>query len=207
MKKPLLIYGAGGLGREVLSFVRSHDEWEPAGFIDDHITLESVDGLKVHGNGGMLNTVSDQTYVVLAVGDPVIKAAIAKRIVNPRITYPVLIHPAAILQHRGSIHLGPGTIVAAGAILTTAITLGAHVLINLNTTVGHDTTIGDHTSVMPGVNIGGQVIIEEGVLIGSGASIRNRITLGSRSKIAMGAVVVASVPAGITVAGVPAKPL
>ena len=37
MRTPIFIYGAGGLGREILSFMNQFEEWELAGFIDDSI--------------------------------------------------------------------------------------------------------------------------------------------------------------------------
>ena len=54
-EKPLYIYGAGGLGREILALVKSLGGWTPAGFIDDHAPKNSVvGGLPVIGGSEVL---------------------------------------------------------------------------------------------------------------------------------------------------------
>ena len=206
MKEPILIYGAGGLGKEVLSLVRVLNKFEPVGFIDDGVKKGTViKGVKVLGGVDFLNSYSPPVNMVLAVGDPSTKAMLIKTIDPSRVYFPVLIHPSVIVQDEGAISFAGGTIIGAGCILTTDISIGAHVLLNLNTTVGHDTSIGDFSSIMPATNVAGNVQIETGVLIGSGANIMNGIRLGRFSRIGMGSVVIRDVEPETTVAGVPAK--
>lgn len=207
MRQPLLIYGAGGLGREVLSLLSDNAQWEPVGFIDDGLPKGSVvKGIKVLGGVETVNMSKEKIALVLAIGDPVAKASIRSGISNVYVHFPVLRHSSVILQDAGSIQIGEGSILTAGVIITTDVTLGRHVLINLNTTIGHSTHVGNYTSIMPGVNVAGDVKIEEGVFIGAGANIINEVTLGQRCKIGMGAAVIQDVQAGVTVVGVPAKP-
>ena len=206
MKEPILIYGAGGLGKEVLSLVRVLNKFEAVGFIDDGVKKGTViKGVKVLGGVDFLNSYSPPVNMVLAVGDPSTKAMLIKTIDPSRVYFPVLIHPSVIVQDEGAISFAGGTIIGAGCILTTDISISAHVLLNLNTTVGHDTTIGDFSSIMPATNVAGNVQIETGVLIGSGANIMNGIRLGRFSRIGMGSVVIRDVEPETTVAGVPAK--
>ena len=208
MKEPILIYGAGGLGKEILSLVRSLDHFEPVGFIDDSVKKGTVvKGIKVLGGVDFLNSYSPPVNMVVAVGDPSTKAMLIKMIDPSRVYYPVLIHPSVIIQEAGAVSIAGGTIIAAGCILTSDISIGAHVLINLNTTVGHDTTIGDFSSIMPGTNVAGSVQIDSGVLVGSGTNIMNGIHIGAFSRIGMGSVVIRDVASATTVAGVPARVL
>lgn len=208
MKKPLFIYGAGGLGREILSLIRAFDQWEAEGFIDDAVVAgEMIKGIPVLGGIGVLKNIDGPVNMVLAIGDPVVKQTLVKTLSRYDVRYPVLVHPAAILQDRSSIVLGNGCVIAAGCILTTDIHLGDHVLVNLNTTIGHDTRIGSCTSIMCGVNVAGEVTIGESVMIGSGACILNRITVGNQCRIGMSAAVVNNVGDQLTVIGVPAKPV
>ena len=206
MKIPLLIYGAGGLGREVLSLVRSFDKFEVIGFLDDNVPKGAlVKGVKVVGGREALHSADSPLNLVLALGDPGKKALLAGKIPASKVNYPVIQHPSVILQETTTIMIGAGSILCAGCVLTTDIEIGSHVLLNLNCTLGHDTRIGDFSSVMPGVNIAGEVKIGRSVLIGSGANILNRVNIGDTSKVGMGSVVIHDVDPGITVAGVPAK--
>lgn len=206
MNTPLIIYGAGGLGRELLSLVKALKDFEVIGFVDDVLPADStVKGVKVLGGIEYLNTMQSEVSVVLALGDPGVKSQKAALIGNRKIKYPVLIHPTAVLQDPDSIRLGQGTVLCAGAVLTTDITLGDHVLVNLNVTIGHDCRIDHYVSVMPGANIAGEVIVGQEVLIGAGSSILNKITIGDRSKVGMGSVVIRNVERKSVVAGVPAK--
>lgn len=206
MKTPLLIYGAGGFGREVLSLVRALDDFEVTGFLDDGLSKNTVvKGIKVLGGMEVLAAIDGPVHVVLAFGDPVAKQKVAKKIVTDKVVFPALRHPSVILQDADSIRLGKGSILCAGSVLTTDIVIGDHVLINLNCTIGHDSSVGNFSSLMPGVNVAGEVAIGESALIGSGSTILNRLIVGDNSVVGMGSVVIRRVEASTRVAGVPAK--
>lgn len=202
MRKPLFIFGAGGLGREILSLVNASGEWEVMGFLDDHKPKDSVvKGLPVLGGA---DDVESGMNIVFAIGDPQLKRKILSKIDRP-FSSPVLIHPAAIIQDYATVSLGAGTIVCAGTILTCDIRVGEHVLLNLNCSVGHDTVIGSYTSVMPGTNVAGEVNIGSGVLLGSDCNIRNGVSIADDARIGMGAVILQNVNKGETVVGVPGR--
>jgi sugar O-acyltransferase (sialic acid O-acetyltransferase NeuD family) len=207
LKKPLIIFGAGGLGREIKTLVDVLPEWETIGFCDDEIPAgQVIMGLPVLGNQQYLLRQGDDLNVIVAMGNPQLKFKVVEHLsVSSFIKFPSLVHPRAILSDLDTIRIGDGSIISAGCILTTSITIGKHVLLNLNTTVGHDAVVGDYTSVMPGVNLAGNVKIGECVLIGSGANILNKIMIGDRAIIGSGAVVTKSIDAGITAVGVPAR--
>jgi sugar O-acyltransferase (sialic acid O-acetyltransferase NeuD family) len=207
MRKPLYIYGAGGFGREVLSMVRALEQWEVKGFLDDGIERGNiVHGIDIIGGMPEVEKLPENSALVFAIGNPLVKKKLFDQI-NTTIHFPVLIHPSAIIQDVASVLIGPGSIIAAGTILTTNITIGSHVLLNLNVTVGHDTSIGSYASIMPGVNIAGEVTIGDGVLLGSGSNIMNRVSIGDYAKVGMGAVVLRDVESRATVVGVPARPV
>jgi len=210
--RPVAIYGAGGLGREVLMLIRQVNlaapTWEPVGFFDDAIpALQSIHGLPILGGMQSLNGWKGQLYIVIAVGDPAAKKEILSGITNPAIRFATLIHPSVQREVFQNITFGEGSIIAAGNIITTDISIGNHVLLNLNCTIGHDVHIGDFSSIMPGCNISGEVEIGEGTYIGTGAAIINRIRTGPYSTIGAGAAVIKDVSPHATAVGIPAKEL
>ena len=79
--------------------------------------------------------------------------------------------------------------------------------------VGETASIGDHCSILHAVTLGGtgkadqdrHPKIGKGVLLGAGAKVLGNITVGDYAKVASGSVVLKPVPAGCTVAGVPAR--
>lgn len=79
--------------------------------------------------------------------------------------------------------------------------------------IGETAVVGDEVSMLHGVTLGGTGAergdrhpkIGKGVLIGAGAKVLGNIQIGDYAKVASGSVVLKPVPAGCTVAGVPAR--
>lgn len=79
--------------------------------------------------------------------------------------------------------------------------------------IGETSAIDDNVSILQNVTLGGtgkeagdrHPKIRSGVLIGAGAAILGNIVIGSNARIGAGSVVLKPVPAGTTVAGVPAR--
>lgn len=198
------IVGAGGLGREVLALIRSAGSIEPVCFLDDTVR-GNVDGVPVAGGMQALKTIDPSLPLVVAIGNPIVKARMMEQCRSNGRKFMSIMHPSAIVLDPSSVYIGAGSIIQAGCIMTCNIHIGEHVLLNLNCTVGHDVRIGNCASVMPAVNLAGHVSLGEGALVGSGANIINGISIGARCRIGAGAVVTRNVPADVTAVGVPAK--
>lgn len=209
MIQDLAIYGAGGFGREMALMVEQMNadkkSWNVIGFFDDGKRGgEIVDGLRVLGGIDELNQWKNPLAVIVALADPAIRCDVVGNIENDHIEFPVMIHPRSSPGSRGNKY-GKGTLITAGCILTTGITLGDFVIVNLSSTIGHDVKMGNYTSVMPGCNISGGVTIGEGSLIGTGAQVLQYLDIGNNCKIGAGAVVTKSVAGHQTFIGIPAK--
>jgi sugar O-acyltransferase (sialic acid O-acetyltransferase NeuD family) len=205
----IAIVGAGGFGREVRMLIdqinRNSPQWEYIGFFDDDFQgCSKVDPAERLGGIDLVNSWKESLALVCAVGNPLVKRKILTKITNPKIYYPILVHPQALVGC-SNVHIGAGSILCAGSIVTVDIKIGCHVILNLSCTVGHDTVIGDYCSFMPAVNISGEVQIGEAVYAGTGAKIINRLTIGEEAILGAGSVVLKSVPPRCTVVGVPAK--
>ena len=207
---PLVIFGAGGLGREVLLLLQqlneNHPTWDVRGFYDDQLpATPTVAGLPYLGTSADLNATAQPLAVAVAVGSPAGRAAVVARLSSPQLSFPVLVHPRVTLAPQQRIALGEGCIIQQGCILTCDVVLGRFVLLNLGCTVGHDAVLDDFCSLMPHANVGGTVALGSGVYLGTSATIIQGVRVGANTIVGAGAVVVRDLPANITAVGVPAK--
>jgi sugar O-acyltransferase (sialic acid O-acetyltransferase NeuD family) len=204
--RDVVIYGAGGLGREVLALLRAQGpgRWNFLGFIDDGKPPGTpISGLTVLGGLSWL-TPRAPVAVVMGMADPAAKAALYRELSrNPKITFPTLVHPLA--------HVDPSARLAEGAVVSTYCSvsvnaaLGLCSFFNVGAQIGHDSVLGDFGSVMPHVDISGGVTIGPRCLVGAGAKILQGLEVGPDATVGIGSVVLNSVPGGCTVMGYPAR--
>jgi sugar O-acyltransferase (sialic acid O-acetyltransferase NeuD family) len=206
----IIIFGAGGLAREVAFLIeeinKNSPQWEILGFVD---TAEKNVGKNI-GKYTVICTEDEvlaknmQVSAAIGIGNPsIIKKVVERFKSNSRINFPNLIHPSTIWDQE-NIVMGNGNIICAGNIFTTDIQIGAFNIFNLGCTYGHDTKIKNYCVFNPGVNLSGGVEVGSNCLIGTGAKILQFKHIGEGAIVGAGAVVVKDVRAGATVIGVPA---
>jgi sugar O-acyltransferase (sialic acid O-acetyltransferase NeuD family) len=206
----LAIFGAGGHGRELANLALR------CGYRADQLVFLVDEG---HGQGQRVAGIPVETIAsimpegmsfVAALGDPSARRTAVAKCLAAGMREATLADPAVALA--STVTMGPGSIIAAGSVLTVDIELGSHVHINVGCTVSHDVRIGSFGTLSPGVHIAGRVHIGEGVFVGVGASIlpgtsTRPLVIGDGAVIGAGACVTNEVDAGTTVAGVPARVL
>ncbi len=202
----IAIYGAGGFGREVnlifQQLIKKGYHYHFLGFFDDEDKSSELGKLYL-GNTETLNNWNSPISIALAIGDGKIRKKVIERITNPRVEFSKVVSPYAIFND--IINIGTGSIICAGASLTSNIEVGEFVVINLNATIGHDSQLENFSSIMPGANLAGDVTLKECAFVGSGANVLNGIEIAENSVLGSGGVLTKDLEANKTAIGVPAK--
>lgn len=208
--RPLVIYGAGGHGREIEGMLAEINEaeprWDLLGFLDDGLPAgTAVGGAAVLGGTDWLRSAAETPYVALGVGSPPLKRRLAQLLRPLAAGFPALVHPGVRLGRDARV--GEGAQLCAGCVATVDLEIGAFATINRLCTVSHDCRVGDYATLAPGVLLAGAVAVGEGADLGIGACVIQGIAIGSWSVVGAGAAVVRDVPPDCTAVGVPARPI
>jgi sugar O-acyltransferase (sialic acid O-acetyltransferase NeuD family) len=211
----IAVYGAGGFAREVAWLAEScAGPWGPCEvvcFIDDdqsnwgsllnEIPVMGLDAAKQQ---------FPEAGIIGGIGSPRARQITMEKAAEAGFSFATLVHSRA--EYSRFVAFGQGSVVCAGNILTTNITLGEHVQINLDCTIGHDVVMGEFTTLSPGVHVSGWVHFGKRVYVGTGAVFINGtsekpLIVGDDAVVGAGACVTKSVETGTTVVGVPASPI
>ncbi len=206
--KNIIIYGAGGFGRETSLLLHQINlrsvQWNVLGYCDDGKTTgEKVDQFSVLGGMDYLNETKEELHVAIAIADTETREKIKSQLTNPRLQFPSLIHPSVFVNTDCSV--GEGSIICAGVFMTVNVHIEPFAIVNLKCTLGHDCVLESFSSLMPSVNVSGNVKIGKGVYVGAGAILLQGSSIGDNSVVGAGAVVNKSFDNGKRIMGVPAR--
>lgn len=208
-----LIWGGGGHGKVVADLIRVTGG-ALLGYVDGDPgklgavvepggaqVIASEEELKRALAAGALPGGADA--LALAIGHNEVRLACLRNVHS--IAVPPLIHPSAVVSP--SAQIGDATVVFPAAIINAAAMIGAAAIINSGAIIEHDCHVGDGAHVSPGAVLAGGVRIGERSWVGAGATVIPGVRIGDGVVVGAGAVVIRDVPDGVTVAGVPARPI
>lgn len=202
----LLLLAASGLAREAAA--ADQNEYRIIGILDDAAERrgQRVSGLEILG--GIDLAIESEAELLVCVGAGRGRRQIVQRLQALGISdhrFATLIDRSVRMPPTCSV--GVGSILLAGSVLTTDVTIGRHVVVMPNVTLTHDNVVGDFVTIAAGVSLGGSVLLEAGSYIGMNASVRQNLRVGRDATVGMGAAVLNDVPAGETWVNVPARAL
>jgi sugar O-acyltransferase (sialic acid O-acetyltransferase NeuD family) len=208
-----VVIGAAGHGQEVAWSLceaeRAQGRTATIAFLDDARPRGAVasglgdvlGGLELAAELGALPGVA----FVLGVGLPRTKAKIVAQLGRLGLRWHTVVHPRATIGP--NVQLGGGSYVAAGAILTVNVEVGAFATVNMHCQVAHDGTVGAFATLHPDAHVAGGVTIGEGAELGSGSVVTPGVTIGPWAVLGAGCVAVRPLAGGATYVGVPARAL
>lgn len=208
-----LVIGAGGHGQEVAWSLAEHERARGADcellFFDDAVPPGPL-GSGLGSVVGPLDAVPDHgdrrsALLVLGVGLPPLKAALTARLAATGIPWATVVHPRATIGPH--VEIGAGSYVAAGAILTVNVRIGAFATINMHAQIAHDGIVAPLATLHPAAHVAGGVQVGEGAELGTGSSVLPGLTIGAWAVLGAGAVAIASLEGNRTHVGVPARPV
>lgn len=204
--RTLAILGASGHGK-VVADAALECGWADVLFFDDRWPgMKAVGEWTVVGDTtALLSQLASLQGVVVAIGDCTVRDEKHSVLASRGAAMPVIVHPRASVSSRSRI--GAGSVVMAGAVINVGAVLGEACIVNTGCTIDHDCTLGRAVHVAPGAHLSGNVTIGDRSWIGVGACAIQGVRIGADVVIGAGAAAVGDIPDGLTVVGVPARPL
>jgi len=208
MDKPVLIFGAGSIGKSAMEIFKSN-EVMVYGFLDDNESLHSteVGDVTILGftdDENLLKIVGKDCEAFVAVDENQMRKSIVNSLIDTKKVMPInAIHSQVVMAETTSI--GHGNFLNAGVILGAEVSIGNHCIINMKASLDQGVSIGDYVQIGMGANINSEVAIEDEVFIGAGVTIVAGVTIGKGARIGAGSVVVSSVKENSVLFGNPAS--
>jgi sugar O-acyltransferase (sialic acid O-acetyltransferase NeuD family) len=193
----MLLYGAGGHAKVIISAILAH-EISINSIFDDNQDRKEVYRIKTSGSYNPF--LFPDKKLIISIGDNSIRKRISGIIKHP---FGIVIHPSATIDQ--SVIVGEGTCVLHHAVVQADSVLGRHVIINTSASIDHECVIDDFVHIAPGVILAGNVRIGENTLIGAGSIVAPGLTIGRNCFVAAGSVVTINIPDGAVVRGNPAR--
>ncbi|MBX0331338.1 acetyltransferase [Oscillochloris sp. ZM17-4] len=209
-RRPFIVVGCGGFGKEVLWSAKKLNAAQPTyeilGYCDDDPAKRGqvIYGAPVLGSLEQVDAErSAKPCFLCAIGNNQIRARVVERVLALGWTPVSIIDPSVIVAEDAVV--GVGTYVGEYSILCPNARVGNHVIINNLATVGHDAVLGDFAQISPGARVSGGSVLDEGAALGSNAVIVQYKRVGRYATLGACSFALANIPDGATAVGNPAR--
>jgi len=205
MKKKLVVVGAGGHARAVLSIL-SYSDYNIIGIADKtkYAFGEKIDEIKISYTWEELPSLYNDgvKYAAIAIGDNKQRRFLFTKLKKIGFELPNIIHPTVFIEKNAII--GSGNHIAMGANIGSLVKIKDNCII-YGSTIEHETIIENNVFIAPSVSIAGRVRLCDSCFIGIGSSIKEKLTIGKKAIVGAGSVVINNIDENLKVVGIPAK--
>jgi sugar O-acyltransferase (sialic acid O-acetyltransferase NeuD family) len=206
----IVIYGAGGFGREVACMIRAINktdpQWRFIGFIDDGLMPETKNSQGgILGGIDFLNSYPQNIAVAIAIANPVILEQLVSKISNPNVWFPNLFAPNTIIFDANTFKKGQGNILFFGCRISCDVKIGNFNLFNGAVSLGHDAILGDFNVLQPSTRISGDCVVGNCNFFGVQSVVLQGLKIGNSTRIGAGSVVMRNTKDNSLYFGNPAK--
>lgn len=186
-RKPVALYGAGHLGRQIYHHVKHHcaDTAQVLGFIDDTKDAghEVIDGQLTLGSlaDALQNPALQPSavHLVFAIGytSMVQRRAALDRVLAAGYQLFTVVHPCAVIEPGAEV--GAGCVVLAGAVIDQQVKVGAACFIDINVRLTAGTQVGCNNYFSSGTATGSRVQVGDDCFFGMDCTVTTDVKMGS----------------------------
>lgn len=169
-RNKLLIVGAGGFGRVVSELARQNYD---CAFVDDgaEIGIEICDIIAVGHTSDLQMLFTEYKYLIVAIGNNVVRERIYDTAKNIGYSFPNLISPTAYVSPYAKV--GWGCVILNNAVVQNGASIGNGVLLNPGVEIHHDCSVGDYGLIYTNSVVRTYAKVGKCVRIGSNVTICN----------------------------------
>jgi len=207
----VVIFGAGGLGREIYDTLLTLNSinldqsasFQIRGFIDEFKPPgTSINGVPVLGGAEVLSQLRGKVGVIIGIADTHVRKRLHEQYGDAHF-FPNIIHPTALVSDFAT--LGEAILIQAQCIVASNASLGDGVMMNAHSGVGHDARVEDYCSIMSYCDLAGGSRLGTLSFVGTGAKVIPSTTIAPESYLCAGAIVFRDVLKKSKLMGNPAK--
>lgn len=173
----LIIIGMGGHSK-VVTDIAWLNGYEILGYLDDNEPFGVDRELYLGRIETLPGLVRSGVSFVIAIGNNLVRKAIAEKYAEFNLDYVKLVHPAAIIGSK--VEIQSGSVVMPGAIINADARIGEHVIVNTAAIVDHDCRVEDFAHVAQGAVLAGGVTVESCGHVEVGVRVRRGMVVTDR---------------------------
>jgi len=197
------IFGAGELIADIIDAIESMGQQVDSLVLNMELERAVLD--KVPGSIRVVSLddfrpASDHYFIGFLDPD---KGSLLRSLKKHKLTYANVVHRFSYVP--GSVKMGQGNLIGAGAVLASNVRLGDFNFVNRAASIGHDTRILHFNHVGPGCTIAGNCVVGSRNRFYTRSAVVNKLRIKDDITVGAGAVVVEDLLAPGTYSGLPAK--